>query len=205
MFEESLVAGDAAFSELFRSIEYQAAEALRSALASQRGEEPPPQLLDAWDRFTKELRLSLLGTELLRRMDAIDLDLADIEAEDLLLAATVAWVYPEAAGPDQAAGLEPTTTLECVDWLPVVAFLGSEGVGADAAPDRLAAMALTKHPATDRPDIGSAEFVHLEEEFAEVLPIWELVGITEDHHLTAVGRWLLPRAFTRAWGTEFDD
>ncbi len=200
MFEESLVAGDAAFQELFRSIELQAADALQTALADHRGEEPPAELAAARVRFEKQLRLSLQGPELLRRMDASDLDLSVLDDEDVLIAATAAWAYPEGGSADD----EPAA-LECVDWLPVVAFLTTEGVGADAAPDRLAAMALTKHKLPQRPSIESEEFDALEAAFAEVLPIWELVGITEHHLVTDSGRWLLPRGFSMAWGVDFDD
>lgn len=204
MFEDSVEAGGAAFQELFRTIELQAADALRSSLASHRGEEPPDEIGETRDRFVRELKLSLTGTELLRRMDALDLDLQAIEDEDLLIAATSAWFYPESAGQDQSAGAEPST-LECVDWMPVVAFLATEGVGADASPDRLAAMALTKHAVGQRPDIGSPEFVALEAAFADAIPVWELVGVTSDSHLTEAGRWLLPRSFVQAWGRSFDE
>ncbi len=200
MFEESLVAGDAAFQELFRSIELQAADALATSLAEHQGEDAPVELETTRVRFEKQLRLSLLGPELLRRMDASDLDLSVLDDEDVLLAATAAWSYPEGGSTD-----DNPATLECVDWLPVVAFLATEGVGADAAPDRLAAMALTKHQPAKRPSIGSEEFNALEAAFAAVLPIWELVGITEDHHLTESGRWLLPRGFSLAWGVDFDE
>ena len=103
MFEDSLVAGDAAFQELFRSIELQAADALQKALADDRGEEPPAELATTRLRFEKQLQLSLQGPELLRRMDASDLDLSVLDDDDLLIAATSAWAYPEGATADDVA------------------------------------------------------------------------------------------------------
>lgn len=180
-----------------------AAGSLRRLLADRRGEPAPAGSLA---RAHARLAEAAAGGDPVvgRVLAAAGVGEADLDGEDAevlveLVAATIREAEPDPSRDDEdAAGVG----IEHPEWSAIVGRVVVDGPGADASATTLATRAAelgTGPPLRDEP-AGLARALE------RVLPVWQAAGVVDDEHrLTELGAWLLPRAVCRAWGTDFDD
>jgi tetratricopeptide (TPR) repeat protein len=190
---------------VLEATEAAAVEVLRRALPVVHRVEPPREELAT---AAERLRTGLLGGSWPYRhvMGAAGWKKDDLPAFDTELWFGIAGAL---ISPREETGLDAEEEAAIIalgpsDWLGAVIGLVREGVGADASPEALLGY-IDACPETEGA-VDPEEAPLLEMAFELVLPAWEASGaIDEGRHLTALGRWGLPRALTWAWGYHFDD
>lgn len=97
------------------------------------------------------------------------------------------------------AALAALCTIHHADWLAAVVELARRGPGVLASPERIARfVAESEDIDVDMDDPEDLEMT--ESLFAAVTPLWERLGIVDEHAvLTPLGWWGLPKALERAW------
>jgi len=177
--EEGLLAQWGAF-------EAQLAGLLQSSLASLRGVEPPTALIEGAASIVRaSVRAGASPFVDAAAIDDLDPALLDtIDDLELVSSAATAWFAGQ-------------TTLDHTDILRIVIALATDGVGTPASPEVLVGLVAGE-------DDSDRELIR--EACAEIVARWQAVGaIDAAEQLTALGQWLLPRALSRMWGTDFDE
>jgi hypothetical protein len=96
-------------------------------------------------------------------------------------------------------------SLELVDWVGAVIGLVRAGAGASATPQALLGY-LNDCPELEGDDVEGGEAALVETGYELILPAWQAAGaVDDDRRLTALGRWVLPRALAWAWELDFDE
>ncbi|MEO8697654.1 MAG: hypothetical protein ABI658_29415 [Acidimicrobiales bacterium] len=169
--------------ENWRAFEAQLVDVMQSSLAGLRGSEPPADLI-AVSASTIRADLHSGDAPLFEGAGVGDLTQAELdEIDDLELLAGLAHAWFE------------DSSLEHTDVLRLIIALANEGPGADATPAALAR--LLDPPAEDLDAVraGLTGFV----------TVWRAIGVLDSaSRLTALGQWMLPRAFASRWGGDFD-
>jgi hypothetical protein len=187
----------------WEEVDAHALEILRSALAGERGAEPPqPELALAAARLREGFAQRRWPHPHIRRGAGFRGRLPSDDAE-LVVRATASYMAPaDEMGMDieeEAA----VASLDHADWLGAVLGLVRAGVGASAEPDDLARH-IAACPEIEGPP-GWDDDSGLELAFEIVLPAWQAAGaVDDDRRLTELGAWALPRALARAWGGDLD-
>ncbi|NUP89340.1 MAG: hypothetical protein HUU25_05905 [Candidatus Sumerlaeia bacterium] len=182
----------------------EAASVLVDALPGEIGRPPPqPDLADAARAVRAGVESGLWPFDHIARANVwIDGPVPDDDRETVLWAAGALLIMEEDPGLDSGAA-SYVLTLEFGDWLGAVLGLVRAGPGADAAP-----AALVDHicacPEVEG-EIDDADRSVVEAAFGVIAPSWEAAGVIDaDRRLTRLGRWILPRMLTLAWGVDFD-
>jgi hypothetical protein len=193
---------DERFLEEWREAERHAAAVVREALAQERGKPPPAGICEVAERVRAGIDAGSYPLTWVARAAGFD-DALPEDPVELLLTCTAATISPA-----EETGLDPEEesmlfSLELADWAGAVIELVREGVGARARPRDLVA-AIGRCPeiegATPGEDLGLLEAAMSTAQLA-----WVALGLIDhDERLTGAGAWVLPRAQTRAWGTDFD-
>lgn len=183
----------------------EASGALLRTLADKRGEAAPADLAEV----ARALRDGLAGGEgifgqLVRLIDRSPQSLNDVNDTndvDLLVAAAACVVDPDGLGNYGAElnldDLAAASTLNHADWLQVVTSAVHRGPGAYLGADDMLDWI--------EEDIDPDDFEIVEHGLGWISEIWRTVGIINpSDRLTAVGAWVLPRAFAARWGVDFD-
>jgi hypothetical protein len=190
--------------EGWEAADRQAAGVVVSALSGQRGDPVPAGALAA---AAAQLRAGLSTGEYpyswMRSAAGLGRDFPTDDAELMLriVAATIS--------PQEDTGLEPgeeasIVALEHGDWAGAVIELARHGPGASADPAVLVE-ASEACPEIEGPPSDPGETAVTDVAFELLGLAWEAAGILDDEHtLTPLGAWVLPRALTWAWGMDFD-
>jgi hypothetical protein len=189
--------------EQWAEAERHAAGVVTTALASERGNQPPASIIAA---TAGELRAAIRAQSYPVSWVARAAGLAAAQPDDdaqLLLDCAAATISPREDTGLDAEEESMLFSLELADWAGVVIELVRDGAGAAARPRDLVA-AIDRCPeidgATGGEDIGLVEAA-----MSSVQLAWMGLGLIDrDDRLTEVGAWVLPRALTRAWGGDFD-
>jgi hypothetical protein len=189
----------------WRAFETQLVDVMRSSLPALRGVEQPTALVEASAEavragiresvspFAEAASVADLGPDELDRIGDLD----------LVSSIATAWFEPV---PDMRDGhqleisddeLAQAASLEHTDLLRVIVILATEGPGSPASANTLAKLVDIDDP-DDRDLVRGA--------FANFVTVWQAMGVVDaSARLTALGHWLLPRAFARRWGGDFDE
>ncbi len=182
---------------------------LREHLAEHRHAASPHRLVDAGTDLRHALLAGDPDATWMRRAAGIEEDLcwpggAALAAEDLIYDLVAASIEPRedpGMSPEEQASL---MTLEYVDWLGAIIELVRRGPGAAADADALARYSSTC-PDIEGEPVDPDEVPVLAAGFEVALRGWRVAGVVDrDDRFTDVGSWLLPRAASFAWGTDFD-
>jgi hypothetical protein len=177
---------------------------MKSSLAPLRGAEAPTALLTAAAATVRAgLRSAtppVIDAGALSNFAADDVgDLDDLE---LVSSIATAWFEPMIEWDEYPQigltvdDLALASVLEHTDLLRVIIALALEGAGADASPTALAR--LIDATPDDREVTRDA--------FGYFVTVWQAIGLVDSaSRLTALGQWLLPRAFASRWGGDFDE
>ena len=196
--EEGLLAQWSAF-------ETQLVDVMKSSLPALRGVDQPTALIEGSAKAVRDgIRAGaspLVEAALLAEIDAAEVE--EIDDLDLLAFVATAWFEP---APDMSSATEfeisddvlaRASMLEHTDLLRVIVILATEGPGFTASAESLARLVDIDDP-DDRELVRGA--------FAMFVALWQAMGVVDPmQRLTALGQWLLPRAFARRWGGDFDE
>jgi hypothetical protein len=181
----------------WRAFEAQLVDVMKSSLATLRGIEQPPTLGASADAVRAGLQAGRTPfAEAAALNDWSEADAERLGDVELVSAVATAWFEPSVDLPELDDALAQANAIDHTDLLRVVLALASEGPGAAVVPERLAQLLEADDPA----DLDLARDV-----FERYLRMWRAIDVVDDAgHLTALGQWLLPRAFARRWGGDFD-
>ncbi|MPY95257.1 MAG: hypothetical protein GEV08_20020 [Acidimicrobiia bacterium] len=186
------------FADELAEAEAEAAGELRAQLAAHVGAPPPAELAVAAAALRAQLRArdpfsrSIRAAAGFRRLPGRDDRLVVRAAAAYLTLADV----PESLDADQLA---LTLALDHVDWL-VLATAALDGAR-PVLDERWVARSLgAAEPGLDADDTALVCAA-----FGVVSSPWQAAGVVDqDGRLTRLGRWVLPRALSYAWGHDFD-
>ena len=176
---------------------------MKSSLAPLRGVEQPTTLVASSAATVREgVRAGASPfVEAMALNDVAD-DIAAIDDLTLVCAVATAWFEPVAEWDElervhiSVDDLALVATLEHTDLLRVIVALANEGPGAAASPGALARLCDA--------DPDNREIVR--DAFEYFVTLWKAIGAVDSAScLTALGQWLLPRAFAQRWGGDFDE
>ncbi|HUP73648.1 MAG TPA: hypothetical protein VM282_11470 [Acidimicrobiales bacterium] len=190
--------------ERWGAFEVELVEMMKSSLAPLRGIEPPHTLL-ASSAATVRAGLRSATSPIIEAGALSDFAADDIDGlDDLELVSSVAaaWFEPMLEWDEYPQigltvdDLAQASVLEHTDLLRVIIALAREGPGADASPVALARLL----------DATPEDREVTREAFGYFVTVWQAMGVVDSaSRLTALGQWLLPRAFAARWGGDFDE
>lgn len=192
------------FDEAWARVDQDAVELLRGALPEIVEEDPPSgALAAAADRLRTGMTERSWPFDHMRK--AAGLGPRSLPKHNLELWLGAAGGYISMRD-ESGMGIEEEATLaslEHADWLGAVIGLVRAGVGARAEPDDLLRYANSCPEIEGEIDFDDEDMV--ETGYEMILTPWEVAGALDElRHLTALGRWGLPRALAWAWNGDFD-
>ena len=177
--EEGLLAQWGAF-------EAQLVDVMKSSLTSLRNVAQPTDLVAASANAVRE-GVRVGASPFIEAAALTDFDPDELDGvDDFGLVCSIA----------TACELEGAGALNHTDLLRVIVTLATEGVGAQASAETLAQLIDVDEP-------GDLDLVLTA--LGVFVTLWQAIGLVDaSTRLTPLGQWLLPRAFSRTWGGDFD-
>jgi hypothetical protein len=184
-----------------------AVEVLRGALPNHRGQSPPSAELALVAPGVRDgLQSGNHPFDWIRRAAGLSDEPPSEDAAELLIRCAAATISPQAETELDADEEALLLSLEHADWLGAIVTVARNGPGADASPDALVDGIRNCPEVALESDLDLDDESHLEAAFWIVALSWHVLGLTDrDQRLTALGKWVLPRALARAWDGSFDE
>ena len=176
---------------------------MKSSLATLRGvEQPTSDVAVSASTIRTGIRLGESPFIEAAALNALATDAVEgIDDLELVSSVATAWFEPAVEWDEDHEALisidelSQAATLEHTDLLRVIVALATEGPGASASPTALVRLL----------DVQPDDRDLVREALTNFITVWRAIGVVDSApRLTALGHWLLPRAFASKWGGDFD-